>query len=1319
MNKPSLNGSFQRALTLTLGVAALHLTAASMPAFASQALPTPAALLPQHLGGMLGFLGSSEGNQDSKLKDTIRKKLADAGATDVPLEPAQGDFQEKVRDANPSANVLSLLRTYAPLPDAWSNVAGTAFDDVRVSDEEALALGVLGSEGSRAVLTNNNGAAYDAEGHVFYFWGGGGGSYGGNEVYRLDLQSVAAEQVSAPSALTQTMKGADGTSCLVPGDGPAAGTSYDGIVWAQTTQTFFVFPADQFCPSAAVSPQSIWEFNPSAGTWIEAASLGTLQAPVVAEYDRATDKIWIVTPGSTARLREFDPLTGTLSAGRDLGFSLQSVGSAVMREATGELLLLAKEGIYAIPVANPATAQRLADVPNEVDPRAGLTFDPTTARLVLWSGGTEVRTFAPSAAQWQTFTPPSGPAGTSKAVLSKWVFIPEVSLFAGYQDPAEGLWLYRLPANLPGVESSNRAPVADAGPDASAPIRSTFGLFGSNSFDPDQDNLTFAWQIVRKPTGSIASLASLASATASQSSLVPDVEGEYVLRLTVSDGALIDTDTLRIAAVNTAPQANAGTDRRADLGTSLTLDGSGSFDSNQDALTYTWTLISQPAGSATTIQNASAAKPSIMLDALGAFVLQLVVSDGIVNSAADTMRITVAEKESTGAIGNPGDLLELSQMAPARGAWRLVPNTAFDLVRLSFREAEAFGVAGSSGSVSVLLSWNGAAFDQENHTMYFYGGGHGNYNGNEVYSLNFETLELKRRNDPAPLTDRTSAPGTCLPATGPGAGHTYNGTTWSPATNTVIQFTNMASKTSDPACGSHWNNWIAAFDPRTNQWSRLSANSAQVSGDTLNQAIAYPQCAASTKTGLIYCLNSQGRGNMHVFDPLKGKVVCRSQRTTDRWLISGATHYRDGYLYYGHDGIWRIPVDTLDGSNCEFTSEEQVTTAIQGLTPDFGFAFRGNEIYAWDGDSRIWRWVMGESTHWTTINPAGTGPTYYTWDNGGQTIGKVFDKWVYLPELDVFAGYQNPREGLWLYSPPTAAQVESAANAAKAEAQALGYKCSDDVGGWTCPNLQEAVNATPAGGTLTLKKGIYNQCAVIKKRITLDGNGSLIKNVTCMGKGTLILTGLSAAGVGGADQSTIMNLECRDVFRCVRREVPSLTLKNVYFHHGSNGLQGYGIDAYVGTVTIEDSTFSHFGKDGLHHAVYIPRVDQLIIRRSKFLCSKHGDHEVKSGARKTVIEDTLIDGQDCIDSRAVDTYNGGELIIRRSTIVEGLNSENRDMIGYNWEKRVQFPVARVEITDTAFVCNKTAAVIKWGTPGPSSVIFRNNTLTGSCTNVPQ
>ncbi|MGI9335711.1 MAG: PKD domain-containing protein, partial [Gammaproteobacteria bacterium] len=186
----------------------------------------------------------------------------------------------------------------------------------------------------------------------------------------------------------------------------------------------------------------------------------------------------------------------------------------------------------------------------------------------------------------------------------------------------------------------NTPPIANAGADQTVFDGDLVTLDGSASSDANGDVLTFDWTIVGSPAGS---LTTLDDANAVMPQLVPDVIGEYVVELIVSDGedsSGADTVTIVADQRNIAPVANAGSDRTAVVGDIVTLDGSASNDANGDALFFAWSLMA-PAGSAASLDDASAVRPAFEPDLVGEYVLELTVSDGEDTSAPDSVMVEV------------------------------------------------------------------------------------------------------------------------------------------------------------------------------------------------------------------------------------------------------------------------------------------------------------------------------------------------------------------------------------------------------------------------------------------------------------------------------------------------------------------------------------------------------------------------------------------------------------------------------------------------------------------------------------------------------
>lgn len=100
----------------------------------------------------------------------------------------------------------------------------------------------------------------------------------------------------------------------------------------------------------------------------------------------------------------------------------------------------------------------------------------------------------------------------------------------------------------------------------------------------------------------------------------------------------------RSPVTNTAPTATAGNNQTVRPGTTVHLDGSGSFDDNTptNQLQYSWSFVSVPSGSQATLTGADTATPSFLPDAHGSYVIQLVVTDQGALSSAPSL-VTVGE----------------------------------------------------------------------------------------------------------------------------------------------------------------------------------------------------------------------------------------------------------------------------------------------------------------------------------------------------------------------------------------------------------------------------------------------------------------------------------------------------------------------------------------------------------------------------------------------------------------------------------------------------------------------------------------------------
>ena len=189
------------------------------------------------------------------------------------------------------------------------------------------------------------------------------------------------------------------------------------------------------------------------------------------------------------------------------------------------------------------------------------------------------------------------------------------------------------------VVPENSAPIANAGPDRTVDENTTLDLMCTGS-DPDGDIITFSWS---SPGVSITS-----TSTPMTSVVVPNVveDTQFTLTCTVSDGRLSSSDSMILTVRNTLNLdivADAGPDRIVNEMVRVSLDGSKSYDPENQKLSYIWSQISGENVTLTssTTTNPSFTSPVVANNEIKVLTFELRVYDDNGREAFDTVTITV------------------------------------------------------------------------------------------------------------------------------------------------------------------------------------------------------------------------------------------------------------------------------------------------------------------------------------------------------------------------------------------------------------------------------------------------------------------------------------------------------------------------------------------------------------------------------------------------------------------------------------------------------------------------------------------------------
>ncbi len=266
------------------------------------------------------------------------------------------------------------------------------------------------------------------------------------------------------------------------------------------------------------------------------------------------------------------------------------------------------------------------------------------------------------------------------------------------------------------INAVNDAPIAGGLGISETFDEDTSKTFNLPGYDPDGAPLAVL-------TGNIVTQPEHGTITVNnkQATYTPDSNynglDSFTYTLTDEQGAVSNQQdfTLNITAVNDAPIANAGTDASVIEGETLTLNGSGSSDIDNDLLNHSWT----PADN---LDNANNEQPVFTAPAVTADTAQeftLTVSDRTVNglTATDTVTITIlnlpAQPQNVQAVkGNSQVTLSWDNVSDA---------TSYDICRASESISDASNCATlQEGAILADTSNPSVISSLNNDTTYYF-----------------------------------------------------------------------------------------------------------------------------------------------------------------------------------------------------------------------------------------------------------------------------------------------------------------------------------------------------------------------------------------------------------------------------------------------------------------------------------------------------------------------------------------------------------------------------------------------------------------------
>lgn len=325
----------------------------------------------------------------------------------------------------------------------------------------------------------------------------------------------------------------------------------------------------------------------------------------------------------------------------------------------------------------------------------------------------------------------------------------------------------------------------------------------------------------------------------------------------------------------------------------------------------------------------------------------------------------------------PADKAPETLAGEQAAGWRALPGTELASVCPGIAE-----IRGNDGCQAVISAWNGGIADTKNNRLIFFGGGHFDYYGNEVYALDLSKGALERIVEPSPVTNLETCPESYTDGH-PSARHTYNGLAYLAAKGALYMYGGAKS----PCGGMSDVTWL--LDLASLQWTRKDPHGENPFGA--------PGAAADYDrvSGLVYMTDTR---SFFSYDSAKNSYAkLGSYYGLDYHMTAVMDPERRLFLMFGGAGqMWSI--DVRRGSKYELKDLSKRQHGCEALShaayPGLAYDEKEKAVVGWAGGDSVYIFNAETSTCRAMTFPGGPGPAQQNGTEG---------RFRYFPALDLFA----------------------------------------------------------------------------------------------------------------------------------------------------------------------------------------------------------------------------------------------------------------------------------------------------------------------------
>jgi hypothetical protein len=421
--------------------------------------------------------------------------------------------------------------------------------------------------------------------------------------------------------------------------------------------------------------------------------------------------------------------------------------------------------------------------------------------------------------------------------------------------------------------------------------------------------------------------------------------------------------------------------------------------------------------------------------------------------------------------------------------------------------------AGNSGPAAVIDAWGGGAFDSARDRLFIWGGGHGDYGGNEIYVFDVETMAWSRPWGPEPVV--TTIPPECSSTYAggtPSSRHTYDGIEFIPTTGQMWASGGFrfCGNTSDDAV-----TWL--FDFVALKWTQ---------GQNALESVGTPTSAWDSRGQRVLY---QAQNVLQAYDPAADKYTKLGEVDGGFWAtaVSAVDVEHDLFLSIadGRLRVWNLGTKT-------FTSNQPTAGGAKAMVGQPGVEWDPNlkRVVTWTGGTSVysldvdsWTWFEHTAASSNTVTP--TAPVE----------AGTYGRFRYMPSRNAYVVVNKSSENVFFYKltagngtpvPPADAGVGGSAGGGGASGQDASGGASGGGGSMNGVTGGASGSSSGSGGGVASPRGSNAGCGCRMAPIS--------ESAPCFGwlPGLLLLARRRAHARQGSASSTPADRgQCRTGYR--------------------------------------------------------------------------------------------------------------------------------------------------------------------------------------------